>query len=85
MPSGQRTVITSSASGATRRSPPPARSGAPKTPRRGFVTYRVQTRAEASGRASADPMVKAGRLALELSEWMIPVGIRDRARNGGSQ
>jgi photosystem II stability/assembly factor-like uncharacterized protein/uncharacterized protein YciI len=48
---------------------------APETPRRGLIAYRVATLAEAKDRASADPAVKAGRLAVELYEWTIPAGI----------
>ena len=43
--------------------------------RRGLIAYRVATMEEATERASADPMVKAGRLAVELYEWNIPKGI----------
>lgn len=43
--------------------------------RRGLVAYRVPTMKEAVDRASADPMVKAGRLAVELYAWSIPKGI----------
>ena len=43
--------------------------------RRGLVAYRVPTMEEAMERASADPMVKAGRLAVELYAWKIPKGI----------
>ena len=43
--------------------------------RRGLVAYRVPTMKEAVERASADPMVKAGRLAAELYAWSIPKGI----------
>ncbi|HXG69143.1 MAG TPA: YciI family protein [Gemmatimonadaceae bacterium] len=42
--------------------------------RRGLIAYRVPTLAEALERASADPMIKAGRLAPELYEWTIPKG-----------
>lgn len=43
--------------------------------RPGFIAYRVPTMAEAVERASADPMVKPGRMKPELYEWTIPVGI----------
>lgn len=43
--------------------------------RRGLIAYRVATTEEAMERASGDPMVKAGRLAVELYEWTIPKGI----------
>jgi uncharacterized protein YciI len=43
--------------------------------RRGLIAYRVPTMAEAVERASADPMIKAGRMAPELFEWTIPKGI----------
>ena len=43
--------------------------------RRGLIAYRVASMAEATERASGDPMVKAGRLAVELYEWNIPRGI----------
>jgi uncharacterized protein YciI len=42
--------------------------------RRGIVVYRVPTAAEAKQRAEGDPMVKAGRLAVELHPWQVPVG-----------
>lgn len=42
--------------------------------RRGLIAYRVPTMGEAVERASADPMIKAGRLAPELYEWTIPKG-----------
>lgn len=44
-------------------------------PRRGLIAYRVPTMAEAVERASADPMVKAGRMKPELYEWKVPKGI----------
>jgi len=44
-------------------------------PRRGLVAYRVPTMGEAIERASGDPMVKAGRLAVGLYAWSIPKGI----------
>ena len=43
--------------------------------RRGLIAYRVPTLAEAVERASADPMVKAGRLAVEMYQWRVPKGI----------
>ena len=43
--------------------------------RRGLIAYRVPTMAEALERASADPMIKAGRMKPELYEWTIPAGI----------
>ena len=43
--------------------------------RRGLIGYRVPTMAEAMDRASADPMVKAGRMKPELYEWKVPKGI----------
>ena len=43
-------------------------------PRRGLIAYRVPTLAEAVERASADPMIKAGRMKPELYEWTIPRG-----------
>jgi uncharacterized protein YciI len=43
--------------------------------RRGLIGYRVSTMAEAMERASADPMVKAGRMKPELYEWKVPKGI----------
>jgi len=43
-------------------------------PRRGVVIYRVATADEARQRAEADPMVKAGRLAVELHPWQVPQG-----------
>jgi uncharacterized protein len=42
--------------------------------RRGVVVYRVADEAEARTRAGADPMVKAGRLAVELHPWQVPQG-----------
>lgn len=43
--------------------------------RRGLIAYRVPTMEEAIERASGDPMVKAGRLAVELYAWNVPKGI----------
>jgi photosystem II stability/assembly factor-like uncharacterized protein/uncharacterized protein YciI len=43
-------------------------------PRRGIVIYRVGSPEEARQRAGADPMVKAGRLAVELHQWQVPLG-----------
>ena len=43
-------------------------------PRRGVVVYRVADAAEAKRRAEADPMVKAGRLVVELHPWQVPQG-----------
>jgi hypothetical protein len=42
--------------------------------RRGLIAYRVPTIADAIERASADPMVKAGRMKPELYEWTVPKG-----------
>jgi uncharacterized protein len=42
--------------------------------RRGIVGYRVATPQEAKERAQGDPMVKVGRLAVELHPWSIPKG-----------
>lgn len=42
--------------------------------RRGIVVYRVATMEEAKQRAEADPMVKVGRLAVELHPWQVPTG-----------
>lgn len=42
--------------------------------RRGIVVYRVPTPEEARERAEADPMVKVGRLAVELHPWQVPKG-----------
>ena len=42
--------------------------------RRGIVVYRVATAEEAKQRAESDPMVKAGRLQVELHPWQVPVG-----------
>jgi uncharacterized protein YciI len=42
--------------------------------RRGVVVYRVGTFEEARQRATADPMVKVGRLAVELHPWQVPKG-----------
>ena len=46
--------------------------------RRGIVVYRVADEAEAKRRAEADPMVKAGRLAVELHPWQVPAGALPR-------
>ena len=48
---------------------------APKTNKRGLIAYRESSLAAAVERASQDPMVKAGRLAVELHEWTIPRGV----------
>jgi uncharacterized protein YciI len=42
--------------------------------RRGVVVYRDADAEEAKRRAEADPMVKAGRLAVELHPWQVPQG-----------
>jgi uncharacterized protein YciI len=42
--------------------------------RRGIVVYRVGDEAEARKRGEGDPMIKAGRLALELHPWQVPIG-----------
>jgi uncharacterized protein YciI len=44
-------------------------------PRRGLIVYRVASMAEAVERASADPMVKAGRMTPEFYEWSVPRGV----------
>jgi uncharacterized protein len=43
-------------------------------PRRGIVVYRVADEAEARRRGEGDPMIKGGRLALELHPWQVPQG-----------
>ena len=43
--------------------------------RRGLVVYRVPTLTDARAIAEADPMVKAGRLAVELHPWYLPKGV----------
>lgn len=48
--------------------------------RRGIVVYRVATPEEAKERAEADPMVKAGRLQVELHSWAVPVGALPAAK-----
>jgi uncharacterized protein YciI len=42
--------------------------------RRGIVVYRVADEAEARKRGEGDPMIKAGRLALDLHPWQVPIG-----------
>ena len=42
--------------------------------RRGIVVYRVADEAEARQRGEGDPMIKAGRLALDLHPWQVPIG-----------
>jgi uncharacterized protein YciI/photosystem II stability/assembly factor-like uncharacterized protein len=42
--------------------------------RRGIVVYRVASMDEAKQRAGGDPMVKIGRLAVELHPWQVPRG-----------
>ncbi len=42
--------------------------------RRGIVVYRAGSLTEAQARASGDPMIKIGRLALEMHPWMVPKG-----------
>jgi uncharacterized protein YciI len=42
--------------------------------RRGIVVYRVADEVEARRRGEGDPMIKAGRLALELHPWQVPIG-----------
>ena len=41
---------------------------------RGIVVYRVATMEEAKRRAEGDPMIKAGRLVVELHPWLAPRG-----------
>lgn len=49
--------------------------------RRGIVVYRVASVEEAKERANGDPMVKAGRLVVELHPWQVPKGaLPDSAR-----
>jgi uncharacterized protein YciI len=43
--------------------------------RRGIVAYRVASLEEARTRAEADPMVKAGRLVVELHPWHVAKGV----------
>ena len=49
--------------------------------RRGIGVDRVADEAEARRRGEADPTIMAGRLALELHGWQVPIGglPRDRA------
>jgi len=42
--------------------------------RSGIVVYRVASMEEAKQRAEADPMVKIGRLSVELHPWQVPKG-----------
>ena len=44
------------------------------TDRRGIVVYRVASMEEARSRANADPMVKEGRLVVDLHPWQVPTG-----------
>jgi uncharacterized protein YciI len=46
--------------------------------RRGIVVYRAADAAEARQRAEADPVVKAGRLTVELHPWQVPQGALPR-------
>jgi uncharacterized protein YciI len=48
--------------------------------RRGIVVYRVADEAEARRRGEGDPMIKAGRLALELHPWQVPQGALPAAK-----
>ena len=41
---------------------------------RGLVVYRVGSMEEAKSRAEGDPMVKVGRLAVDLHAWQVPRG-----------
>jgi uncharacterized protein YciI len=41
---------------------------------RGIVVYRVATAEEARRRAEGDPMIKVGRLAVDLHPWLVPKG-----------
>ena len=43
--------------------------------RRGIVIYRVADAAEAKTRAEGDPMIKAGRLVVELHPWHVARGV----------
>jgi uncharacterized protein YciI len=44
-------------------------------PRRGVVVYRAGSLDEARALAEGDPMVKAGRLAVEIHPWMTAKGV----------
>jgi uncharacterized protein YciI len=41
---------------------------------RGLVIYRVASLDEAKARAEGDPMIKVGRLAVDLHTWQVPKG-----------
>lgn len=41
---------------------------------RGLVVYRAASMEEAKTRAEGDPMIKAGRLAVDLHAWQVPKG-----------
>lgn len=41
---------------------------------RGIVVYRVATAEEAKRRAEGDPMIKVGRLVVDLHPWLVPKG-----------
>ena len=40
----------------------------------GFVVYSVPTKAEALRLASSDPMVKSGRLTIDVQPWWAAIG-----------
>ena len=42
---------------------------------RGIFVFRVASIDEAKTLAATDPAVQAGRLAIDLHPWMVPVGI----------
>jgi len=50
-------------------------------PRRGIVVYRVPGADEAKKRAEGDPMIKAGRLVVDLHPWQVPVGALPKPAN----
>jgi uncharacterized protein YciI len=43
-------------------------------PLRGVFVFKTETMEEAKALADTDPAVRAGRLALELHPWLVPVG-----------
>lgn len=45
------------------------------TPLRGIFVFRVASLAEANELAATDPAVQAGRLKIEMHQWIVPEGI----------
>ena len=49
--------------------------------RRGIVVYRAASLEQAREYANGDPMIKVGRLVVDLHPWQVPLGALPAARN----